>query len=162
MLIVLPPSSDRYSATLGTYTTSELLGSIVGWLKYQPRPVNRESPFASTHVFPPSSERYRPDCLPASMSAYTRRPFADTVTPTRPQSPSGSPLPFNCVQFAPASLLRNRPPPGPSKGAYVLHGGRCACHVPANSVPALPAAIARSLAPISGPRSSTCVHVVPP
>src|SRR6266436_5821655 len=57
-------------------------------LKYHARLVSRGSALASTHVFPPSSDRYRPDFFVSdfftSISAYTRLPSGATATPARP------------------------------------------------------------------------------
>src|SRR5271166_3711908 len=142
--------------------TSGLLGSTVMPMKYQARLVRRESLLANVQVLPPSSERYSPDFLPASIKAYTRWPSGATATPTRPHSPSGRPLPVTCVQVLPLSLERYSPPPGPCSGAYVLHGGRCVFHVPAKSMFGLAMAMARSETPMFGPLSRTRVQVAPP
>src|ERR1700681_4333468 len=140
-------------------------------LKYHARLVRRGSALASTQVLPPSSDRYKPDCFASdfftsdfftSMSAYTRLRSGATSTPTRPQSPSGSPFPPRRVHVLPASCERKRPPPGPSIGAYVLHGGRRVCHVPANKSCGAEAHIAKSEMPIPGSKPRTRVQCAPP
>src|ERR1700728_3551975 len=85
-----------------------------------------------------------------------------TATPTRPQSPLGSPCAVSCCQLSPPSVDRNSPLPDPPIGAYVLHGGRCASHIAANSTFGASAAIAKSAAPTLDPRSSTLSQVAPP
>src|SRR5690349_19253209 len=85
----------------------------------------------SSHLEPPSSERYRPPSL-ASISASPRSEFAPTDTPMRPHGFAGKPSPSNDFQVVPPSPDLYRPLPGPP--LLRVQGVRYACHREANRI----------------------------
>src|SRR2546423_10066534 len=144
---VAPPSRLRFTATLGTYTTSASCGSTAIFSKYQPRPHSAWSALTRRHVAPASSERNTPPCpggggegrpgtggwglgagavgsgTRQSTTAYTRRGLdGATAMPVRPIPAAGRPVVSWC-QVDPPSIDLWMPPPGPLVGGYVNHGG---------------------------------------
>ena len=136
---VLPPSFERFTATLGTYTVSALRGSTVTFEKYQPRPHSAGSLDSLLHDAPASSDLKKPPC-PAgaaagrpfaagagggadgsgtrqSTTAYTRDGLlGETAMPVRPMPAGGKPV-VSCVHVAPPLVDLKMPPPGPFVGA---------------------------------------------
>src|SRR5713226_4398099 len=116
------------------------------------------------HVAPASSDRNSPPFFSfASTITYTRCPWfpGATATPSRPQSPSGSPCPVICVQVIPSSDDLYSPLPGPYAVPF-CPGFRMPCHSVAYTTRGFPGSKQRSTDPVSLFLNKTFFHVRPP
>src|SRR6185312_7128893 len=138
----VPPSSDRNTWTLSTYTRLLSRGSAKMREKYHARCRSLCSSLVRCHVAPASSAR-------------------NTARPTLPISPLGSPgARVISVQCSPASVDLKIPLPAPPDDSS--HGVRPACQSAAYITSGLDGSSTSSIAPVESLRYSTRRQCAPP
>src|SRR6185437_1866419 len=156
-----PPSSERNTWTLRTYTRLLTLGSAKMREKYHARWRSLRSALVRCQVAPASSERNTPP-ESASTSAHTRLgAAADTANPMLPITPLGRPgACVSSVQCSPPSLDLKMPLPAPPDDNN--HGVRPACQSAAYRTSGLVGSSTSSMAPVESLRKRILRQCTPP